>query len=763
MNKIIRFGLLFSVLGMLFSVVSCNPGPKGDQGEPGVDGKPGEDGKDGVDGDDATMWLTGEGKPKEEDGNEGDLYLDLSTSDVYLKKDGKWTKIGNNKGDDGQDGADGSDGPDGENGSNGSSGGKGEAGKPAYSSIILPSENGTIVPNKGSVYEGENVVFTFTPNTGFALESYTINNKEISIGDLVENKVYEIEIEMPKNGIVISAKFSSLVFTLSISIDSEVNYMGVGDSLEILVDSNLPSSDINLYSSNSEVGFIESTSDGRYYLKGLKKGPVNISAHSLSKPEIEIETISIKVVELELKVRDSLNNEITLKVDETKADSFHVNFDPNIVNEDYYNGYKYFSSDSSICEVDQSGNLKGKSVGETTIYVEDGMGILKSNAIPVKVIENPALISFTISAPKSEIFIGESIQLSYVLNPIDANADVTFSFKGVENSSTIAEIINENSLRGLSVGEVTVCAESGNIKSDNELTIKVKSNLSIEISADKTQLFAGEECSITISKTPENNAETLVAKYSQEGIIERNSAFSSIQGKSAGTVEFWLESNDTHVQSNKITFVISYKEAVESIKLYENGAEIPANGTIEIVKGWHKVLELKILPEGTIDDGIEFDKGKGYQEYYYASYNSSEKERFTLTGNKVSQESNNLTLRIKSNRVGENEVYAEWKIVVYEPATAINITPNNIDYVYENAPQRFDISILGEGACKTFVYEVNEGNDYISVIKEENSLIIEVVNLTTSSKHVNITIKTTAGDDLSEDISFYAKKVNPPI
>ena len=56
----------------------------------GIDGINGTNGKDG---EDIATWLTGSGKPNSSNGKTGDLYLDTSTGDVYLKNtSGVWEK-----------------------------------------------------------------------------------------------------------------------------------------------------------------------------------------------------------------------------------------------------------------------------------------------------------------------------------------------------------------------------------------------------------------------------------------------------------------------------------------------------------------------------------------------------------------------------------------------------------------------------------------------------------------------------------------------
>lgn len=70
-------------------------GPQGDPGDPGKDG---------------ATWLVGLDVPANTLGKNGDLYLNTSTLDLYLKSDNAWSIIANIKGTDGEDGDNGADG-----------------------------------------------------------------------------------------------------------------------------------------------------------------------------------------------------------------------------------------------------------------------------------------------------------------------------------------------------------------------------------------------------------------------------------------------------------------------------------------------------------------------------------------------------------------------------------------------------------------------------------------------------------------------------
>jgi hypothetical protein len=46
----------------------------------------------------ASVWYTGSGAPSSSSGNDGDMYLDTATEDVYQKASGVWTLSTNIKG-----------------------------------------------------------------------------------------------------------------------------------------------------------------------------------------------------------------------------------------------------------------------------------------------------------------------------------------------------------------------------------------------------------------------------------------------------------------------------------------------------------------------------------------------------------------------------------------------------------------------------------------------------------------------------------------
>ncbi|KXU00398.1 putative Ig domain-containing protein [Streptococcus mitis] len=85
-------------------------GPKGDKGDQGLQGRDGQNGRDGKD------ILNGTSTPTAQDGKDGDTFINTTTGDVLVKKNGEWKPAGNikgAKGDKGEAGVAGRDGKDG--------------------------------------------------------------------------------------------------------------------------------------------------------------------------------------------------------------------------------------------------------------------------------------------------------------------------------------------------------------------------------------------------------------------------------------------------------------------------------------------------------------------------------------------------------------------------------------------------------------------------------------------------------------------------
>ena len=128
-------------------------GPKGDQGDPGQNG---QDGK---------SILTGNGAPDSSLGNAGDVYLDLTSLNLYKKTSTGWgSPVANIKG---ATGAAGQNGTNGTNGQNGAAGANGADGVSITSATINADGDLIISYSNGTTSNAGNVVNTTTYTVSF--------------------------------------------------------------------------------------------------------------------------------------------------------------------------------------------------------------------------------------------------------------------------------------------------------------------------------------------------------------------------------------------------------------------------------------------------------------------------------------------------------------------------------------------------------------------------------------------------------------------
>ena len=120
-------------------------GPKGDKGDQGIQGERGQDGAQGLPGQngrDGKDILNGTSTPTAQDGKDGDTFINTTTGDVLVKKDGEWKPAGNIKGVKGDKGETGVAGPKGDKGDVGSAGKDGFT--PEVSVVTNPDGSHTI-------------------------------------------------------------------------------------------------------------------------------------------------------------------------------------------------------------------------------------------------------------------------------------------------------------------------------------------------------------------------------------------------------------------------------------------------------------------------------------------------------------------------------------------------------------------------------------------------------------------------------------------
>ena len=174
-------------------------GDKGDAGEAGSQGEKGDKGDTGAAGEKGDKGDTGE------KGDKGDTGATGETGPQGPKGD---TGEQGPKGDQGETGAAGAAG---EKGDTGEKGDKGDTGATAYSSTILPSNDGYILPSVGSAVVGADISFRICPNKDAVVETFFVNGVSIDVATLEKVEGTDSDLlyktKMVEGGFVVRATY----------------------------------------------------------------------------------------------------------------------------------------------------------------------------------------------------------------------------------------------------------------------------------------------------------------------------------------------------------------------------------------------------------------------------------------------------------------------------------------------------------------------------------------------------------------------------
>ena len=205
---------------------------KGDKGDTGPQGDKGDKGDTGDRGNDGQSVITGNGKPSDDIGKDGDSYVDSSTWDYYIKKNGTWSLLGNIKGSKGDTGNKGDKGDTGDTGTQGPKGDKGDKGDDAitYVPVIFNNWDGTklyeFYYEKGTdaVYEGKAPTHPDTTENGKTFK-WTFKGWDKDLTNIQKPTIFTAVFQGP-----VTCKFVNYdgteLYSTKIAIGENVSYDG---------------------------------------------------------------------------------------------------------------------------------------------------------------------------------------------------------------------------------------------------------------------------------------------------------------------------------------------------------------------------------------------------------------------------------------------------------------------------------------------------------------------------------------------------------
>lgn len=222
---------------------------------------------------------------------------------------------------------------------------------------------------------------------------------------------------------------------------------------------------------------------------------------------VDVNVVDISIFELQLSSPKS-----DIYVEESVSLSCQViNFEDNDINNEeivyqIISGEEYASLNNNI--------LTGKSAG--SVKVRAIYNNVTSNEITINIHDKPVEQELILSTLKSEIDIGESIQLNCELST--GNIDIKDIIFEIIDGKEFASL-DKDRLIGLSIGQVKVVAKRGDLIS-NIITITISDSSllqKIELRASKYYLSSGESAALRVTKYPE----TAIGKITYEIIKGR--------------------------------------------------------------------------------------------------------------------------------------------------------------------------------------------------------------------------------------------------
>ena len=224
--------------------------------------------------------------------------------------------------------------------------------------------------------------------------------------------------------------------------------------------------------------------------------------------------------------------------------------------------FNYTSADDSIAKVDNNGNIKGVSLGSTTITFSNG-DFTESVVVNVK----QPVTSITLNQTSINLNRYDTYTLIATVNPDNAtNKEISWS----SSSSSIASVDSSGKITARSVGTVTITAtaKDGSGKSAS-CTVTVKQPVTA-ITLSKTRLTLNVKDTQTITPTiyPSGASDKTVTWTSSDSNVATVDADGKITAKSAGTATITATANDGSGKSAEC--IVTVKQPVESITLDKN-------------------------------------------------------------------------------------------------------------------------------------------------------------------------------------------------
>lgn len=245
------------------------------------------------------------------------------------------------------------------------------------------------------------------------------------------------------------------------------------------------------------------------------------------------------------------------------------------------------SSDESVAEVDENGNIKGIGGGTALISAETADG----NYMAVcHVTVNVTAESIELNFDKLSLARGEkATAVPTVLPENTYSKKVTWTSEDEE----IASVDEKGIITANKAGKTTIVCKAVIGDAQSEIEVEVYEPVSaIEVKGDSTELWVGQTLTLMAVVSPENatNKDVIWESENEQTATVENGV---VTAKAAGTVTITAYSFDKKVSGE---FTLTVKQQVTGIRLDTESVTLNENGEI--------TLEATVLPENAYNKNI---------------------------------------------------------------------------------------------------------------------------------------------------------------
>ncbi len=315
-----------------------------------------------------------------------------------------------------------------------------------------------------------------------------------------------------------------------ISISSDKVFLNVGSKTKIKANKdNVYWESLNPNIARVHDGLIEALNVGNTKVL-VKSSDANLEVIDVTilDEKVELEELYIKERSVELYVGDSY--ELNVKVTPINATNLDL---------------EYISDDLTIASID-NGVIEAHSVGTTGIIVKNKNSYTQ-DIVTVRVIENPEkveLTDFKFEDEEVTMYIGDSLSLNYIQEPVNANPVLNWT-----SSNSEVVMVLDGLVRALKAGEATIYVNAGDIS--RKINIKVLDVPLLLITANETNvtLLPNETYYLRLGFIP-NNASDLNFTYESLDTDVATVEDGVIRAIASGNTTIKVKSNNIELDIN---------------------------------------------------------------------------------------------------------------------------------------------------------------------------------------------------------------------